>query len=132
MKVLADTSILIELFNKNSSIDISALSQLIENDECLSCLPVQAEVLSGVIAEKNFSTVSDFFLAVDFIDLDWRSPVVWMEISNLAQECRRLRLPVPGTVDRMIFLSARESKVKIWTLDKKLKSLASHFHMNYK
>jgi len=122
--LLVDTSIWIEFFKSKPSLDLHPLELAIEERRVATCLPILAEVLSGGISSKMKPVLLDTFEAMIQIDLDWNSKTVWQEIVSLALKARIKGLGIPGLIDRMILLAAKESHSTLWTLDQKLKRLA--------
>ena len=124
MSVLVDTSVWIEFFSKRPAIDLKPLGLLISEHQVVTCLPVQAEILSGEMTGAVRVLVSHAFDGMIFVDADWNLREVWNKVAGLAAACRKERLGLPGIVDRMILLSAQESGSQLWTLDRGLTGLA--------
>lgn len=122
--VLVDTSVWIEFFKRSPAISLTQLELFIEEGQVVTCWPVKTEVLSGDMSRQTRSIVSDALNAMISVDPDWNSPATWKNLVGFATGARRKGLSVPGIIDRMILLAAKESGAKLWTLDKKMGKLA--------
>lgn len=125
MIVLVDSSVWIEFFHRRPQLDSTQIEGLTEEHRVVTCQPITTEVLSGEMSTETRKTVSLAFSAMACVDPDWSSPETWRKIVELALDARKKGAGVPGIVDRMILLAARESGAVLWTDDKKLGKLAS-------
>lgn len=122
--VLLDTSVWIEYFRPRPQINPAIVALLLEERRVVTCLPVRAELYSGVYfpeARRKFVWAFD---ASRTIDPDWNAVGTWDQLASFAQVAHRRGLGLPGLVDRMILLAARESDGYLWTLERKLQRLA--------
>ena len=124
MNVLVDTSVWIEFFNPKPRFETARLELLIEENLCVTCLPVRAEVLSGKMAPKNRSIILRAFDSLAYADPEWKLKETWDNVADIALRARREKSTLPGLVDRMILLTAQKSGVALWTFDLKLRKLA--------
>lgn len=104
---------------------------MVENDECVGCLPIKAELLSGNLNARVKKQVDGLFQSIPLIDLNWGEFSVWDQIISISTHCRKNKIALPGIVDRMLFLAARKASAKIWTLDGKFLKLARHFGLAF-
>ena len=127
MRVLVDTSVWAEYFRSRPALprrQLDALAVLIENDEVVTVMPIEAEVLSGKIPRAKEVDVHAAFEALEHIDPDWNARTTWDAIVALARASLRDRLPILGIVDRMVLLAAEAQRLPLWTLDRALARVA--------
>ena len=128
MRVLVDTSIWIEYARSRpslSSVSLSFLDLLLEDDRAVTIYPIQTEILSGNLSPHHYEDTRSSLEALHHVDCDWNHSEVWDELSKLAHRARKNGLPIPGLVDPMILLAAKKSDVSLWTLDQALLKLAT-------
>ena len=125
--MLVDTSVWAEYFRSRPALSrgqLDALAAQIENDEVVTVLPIEAEVLSGRIAGAKERDIRAAFEAFEHVDLDWNARATWDAIIALAHASQRNSLPTLGVVDRMVLLAAESRRVSLWTLDRALARVA--------
>ena len=125
--LLLDTSVWIEYFSPRPKITQQSLTQLrqsILEDEIVMIEPIRAELLSGQVRFSKHSELERLLSALTLIDLNWNARKTWDSLVKLASLAISNRIPVPGLIDRMILLAARESSVAICSLDQSLLKLA--------
>jgi predicted nucleic acid-binding protein len=125
--VLVDTSIWIEFFNLNPEIDLKNLQYLILEQQVVTCNAIYAELSSGHMSQTTNTLFADAFHSMPKVDRNWNDFTVWEELGMMEQTAQKHGELNCSLIDRMIVLCAREAKVSVWTLDKKLKRLASLF-----
>jgi predicted nucleic acid-binding protein len=126
-RILVDTSVWIEFFSPRPKISEHFLEQMkhsIIEGEVAIIEPIRVELLSGGIRAAKRKEVALLLAALTQIDLDWNSKETWNKLIDLSDLARIKKVPVPGVIDRMILLSAREASAHLWTVDQSLRSLA--------
>lgn len=126
-RILVDTSVWIEFFAPHSTLSrdfLSVLQANIADANVVIIHPIRAELLSGHITKSHRQAIDDLFMALEYINVDWSRREPWNEIADLAEVARKKGSGIPGIIDRMILLSARQAGVAICTLDKALLRLA--------
>lgn len=127
MKVLVDSSVWIDFFQKRPQLSqklLRQLSLLIEEKNTVVIYPIEVETLSGNIIPSQENLIRGVFEILEHVDLDWNSKSTWLKIIDLAKQARKSSVRIPGLVDRMILLAAQESDLVLWTLDQALQKLA--------
>ncbi|OGQ21578.1 MAG: hypothetical protein A3I05_03500 [Deltaproteobacteria bacterium RIFCSPLOWO2_02_FULL_44_10] len=124
MNVLVDSSLWIEFFQKKPRIDLTSLELLLEERRVVTCLPIQAEILSGKMDHLTAQKVKAAFEVMIHVDPDWNSPIIWKEIATLAHLTKKKGQKMPGLVDRMILIAAKTSGSLLWSMDKHMNQLA--------
>ncbi len=131
MKVLADTSIWIESVKSGGGINSSRFGELLREGLIVACLPVWLELKSGQADRQLTDVTRRVFHQIEFIDPDWSQKSVWQEMVELAENCYKKKMALPGIADRMIVLSALKGDALLATLDKKMKKLAGDLGILY-
>lgn len=116
-KIIVDTSIWIE-FLKNSPIIFPRMQALLEDNNVIGVEFIFGELLQGAktIREK------------DIINLYWQclpkadESSIWLEAGDFSSENMLLNKGV-GLIDCAIIVLSIRNNFKVWTLDKKLKSV---------
>ncbi len=130
-KILVDTCVWIEFFNKKSRLSEDKIKQLSEwiKEEFVSTLePIRAELLSGL--RTNDLDLERCLDSLEYRDLHWENREVWNRLVEIAKLAKKKNLPVLGLIDRMILLAALESGDQIWSLDQSLMKLAKGLGLN--
>jgi predicted nucleic acid-binding protein len=129
LSVLVDTSVWIEYFRERPSLSperLSALAELIREDEVVTIEAIRAEVLSGRLDPEAADDIAASFGALRTIDLDWSKRSSWDELVELARRAHAARIAVPGLIDRTIVAAAQAASVPLWSLDPRLRKLAAN------
>jgi predicted nucleic acid-binding protein len=96
--LLVDTSVWVEVFRKNSQL---VLTDTVDMDEIVTCLPVLQEVLQGFRHESAFRTAREAMLALPIVE----SPIaldVFEDAVNLYRSARRRGLTVRSSTDCLV------------------------------
>lgn len=130
MKVLADTSVWIDFFNNRESPVARKFADFLTEDQIVLCLPVITEILSGKILPGDRKQMERLLNSLSFLDCDWNSQTIWLEMANLADIAHSKRTKIPGIVDRMLILAAKHGGACLWSQDAALINLARHAGVN--
>lgn len=115
--IIPDTSIWIEFFKANEPY-YADLKDLIEKDQVLAIEPVFAELLQGARSKRERKILLGYWENLpkpSYIN-------VFIEAGIISSENKWISKGV-GLIDCTIVVIAKKSISKIWTLDKKLKSI---------
>jgi len=127
-RILIDTSVWIEFFSSKPSVSkqlLDRLTQHILEGEVAIIEPIRVELLSGVIRSSAKAEVARLLGSLEKVDLDWNSKENWDKLIELSSVAHAHKCSVPGVVDRMILLSAKEASVTLLTKDRLLGKLAA-------
>jgi predicted nucleic acid-binding protein len=126
--ILVDTSVWISFFAKNrTSSDQNnkkTIEHLLTNGLVGTIFPIRAEVLAGNMQNYDRLTIAHAFDSMVNLNLDWNSRVIWDEIIELAHIARKVKVSLPGIIDRMILLASIKNGIPLWTADQKLLKFA--------
>ena len=111
-KVLVDTSVWIAFFRKSDPCHSTVLHLLSEDLVCSAGIIV-AELIQGAKSGKELTVLKDFIHTFQFLP---ESPSIWETAGELSYRLRRKGISV-GLADCFIAIAARESNVRIFTLD---------------
>lgn len=111
-KVLVDTSVWIAFFRKSEPCHSTVLD-LLSKDLVCSAGIIVAELIQGAKFGKELSVLKDFKHTFAFLP---ESPSVWEKAGELSYNLRRKGITV-GLADCFIAIAARESSVRLFTLD---------------
>lgn len=117
---LVDTSVWIEVFKKQSRLD---LASIVPFDEIVTCLPVIQEVLQGFDDERAYRTARDAMYSLPIVE----SPLhhsVFDEAVHLYRMTRRSGYTVRSGVDCVIAACAIRSHLTVVHKDRDFDSLA--------
>jgi predicted nucleic acid-binding protein len=118
--ILVDTSVWIEVFRKQRSLD---LESLVAFDEVVVCLPIVQEVLQGIRDEASYRVARDALLSMPMIE----SPMpdeVFLEAAQLYRAARRAGLTIRSGVDCLIAACAIRHDVTVLHRDRDFAALA--------
>jgi predicted nucleic acid-binding protein len=118
--VLVDTSVWIELFRKGSSL---RLTEALDFDEIVTCLPVVQEVLQGFRDEAAFRRAREAMLALPTVE----SPLggdVFQAAVDLYRLARLQGLTVRSSVDCLIAACALKHNLTLLHRDRDFPALA--------
>ena len=115
--ILVDTSVWVE-FLKGHQPYHDQMNQLLEDRQILAVEPVFGELLQGARDDRERLVLMDFWENLPKNQtLD-----AWVKAGELSSRNKWFDHGI-GLIDAVLILCARESKAKVWTLDKKLKSV---------
>ncbi len=115
--IILDTSIWIEFLKQNADY-FEKIKDLLENQKVLAVECIFAELLQGARDESERTVIESY----------WKNlpksvhENVWIQAGRYSSEHKLLSKGV-GIIDTVILLSARLSKARLYTLDKKLLKL---------
>jgi predicted nucleic acid-binding protein len=115
--ILADTSIWVE-FLKGHQPYFDQMNQLLEDRQILAVEPVFGELLQGARDDRERRVLLDFW---DNLPKN-QIPDTWIKAGELSSRNKWFNHGI-GLIDAFIIVNARESRAKVWTLDKKLKTV---------
>jgi predicted nucleic acid-binding protein len=115
--ILVDTSVWVE-YLKGHSPYLEQMEQWLEERQILAIEPVFGELLQGAKDDRERRVLLEFWGNLP------KSPTqgVWVKAGDLSSRNKWLDHGI-GLIDAVLILAARESKSKVWTLDKKLKAV---------
>ncbi len=96
--VLVDTSAWIEVFRRPQRL---VLTDVVEFDEIVTCLPVVQEVLQGFTDDLAFRKARESMLALPIVESPLGEPV-WLDAVDLYRRARRAGLTIRSGVDCVI------------------------------
>lgn len=115
--ILVDTSVWIEYFRFNPEYH-QPIMQRYQEQEIVGVGCVFAELLQGARTEPEALLIEEHWKTLPKL----AEGNLWVEAGRLSFEGRWVRNGV-GVVDSFLVALTREHRVKLWTLDKKLKSV---------
>jgi predicted nucleic acid-binding protein len=118
--VLVDTSVWIETFKARRPLD---LSQYVDIDEVVTCLPVVQEVLQGFREERTYRMAHDAMLAFPIVE----SPLpqnVFIDAVTLFRAGRRAGVTIRSSVDCLIAACALRNDLEVLHRDRDYAELA--------
>ncbi|MCH7476050.1 MAG: PIN domain-containing protein [Gemmatimonadetes bacterium] len=118
--VLVDTSAWIQVFRKNSKIQLESLVDL---DEIVTCLPVIQEVLQGFREETAYRIARDSMLAFPMVESPLRAEV-FDEAVELYRLARRTGRTIRSGVDCLIAACAIRNGLEVMHVDRDYDALA--------
>ena len=111
--IVVDSSVWIEYLRAPDSQHGRALDSLLERKEALLTGVVIAEVVQGLRADRQRTTVADYLVRLPYSDL---SKDGWLQVGELAYKMRR-QGQTPGLADLAIAAVAIEGGHELYTLD---------------
>ena len=117
--ILVDTSVWIEVFRKQRSLD---LESLVAFDEVVVCLPIIQEILQGIRDEANYRVARDALLSMPVLE----SPMgedVFTEAAQLYRSARRAGLTIRSGVDCLIAACAIRHDIAVLHSDRDFTAL---------
>jgi predicted nucleic acid-binding protein len=115
--ILVDTSVWVE-FLKGHQPYLDQMKQLLDERQVLAVEPVFGELLQGAKDDRERRILLEFWENLPKNKME----EVWVKAGGLSSRNKWIDQGI-GLVDAVLIVSARESKAKVWTLDKKLKSV---------
>lgn len=117
MRVLVDTSVWADFFNRHDSEEATTLAALLDEEhEIATCGVVLAEFFQGLRDQRSASRLERYFL--DMTYLAPREPDTYLEAANLHRDLRRRGVTVRSTIDCLIVRLAAEHGVHLLARDR--------------
>jgi predicted nucleic acid-binding protein len=117
---LVDTSVWIEVFRKPSRVN---LTELVDFDEVVTCLPVVQETLQGFRDEAGFRKAHEAMLALPIVEAPLRLEV-FDDAVALYRSGRRSGLTIRSSVDCLIAACALRHNLTVLHHDRDFELLA--------
>lgn len=124
-RVLIDTSIWIDYFQKKPSTLSEEVDVIISGDDVYIPKIVMAELLQGAKSQKEISVIEDFFDTFNIID---QKEGTWIEAGKLSYRLKKKGKNINLT-DCYIAIIARENECKIFTIDKHFKDIQTEINI---
>lgn len=118
--ILVDTSVWIELFRANDTLDLEAHVDL---EEVVTCLPVIQEVLQGFDDQSAYSIAREAMLALPIVESPLSEEVFQLAV-DLYRSSRRAGLTVRSSVDCLIGACALRNSLTVLHHDRDFEALA--------
>jgi hypothetical protein len=113
-KVLVDISVWIQ-FLKGSNQFFSSMLKLIENGEIYTLELIFAELLQGVITNRELKLITDFYAQMRVLD----QPGLIFESGDFSRKEGLINTGI-GLIDAVSINSANQFGLELWTLDRKI------------
>ncbi len=94
------------------------MRQLLDERQILAVEPIFGELLQGAKDDRERRILLEFWENLPKNQMD----EAWVKAGVISSRNKWIDHGI-GLVDAVLIISARESKAKVWTLDKKLKSV---------
>ena len=114
MRVIVDTSMWIEFFNKKESSHGNTVRRLIENDRAVLAGPVLFELLQGARKPNESATLKKALGILPFLEI---RKTDWTDAGNLSCALRGKGITIPMT-DILIAALAQTNHCRIATMDR--------------
>lgn len=115
--ILVDTSIWIEYFKANSTI-FQVMERELEHQNILAAECVFAELLQGAKNKREIKIIEQFWLNLP----KQEETGLWIEAGLFSSQNKLFSKGI-GLIDAFLITYARKNRAKLWTLDKKIKSV---------
>lgn len=119
--LLVDTSVWIEVFRKESELQLRDFADI---DEVVTCLPVVQEVLQGFRDERAFRLARQSMLSLTIVESPLRQEV-FLDAANLYRAGRRAGITIRSGVDCLIAVCALRHDLTVLHHDRDFDLLAS-------
>jgi predicted nucleic acid-binding protein len=119
--ILVDTSVWIEVFRASRPIE---LTEIVDFDDVVTCLPVVQEVLQGFREERSFRLAREAMLSLPIVETPL-SEAVFLEAVALYRRARRAGLTVRSSVDCLVAACALRSDLAVLHRDRDYAALAT-------
>jgi predicted nucleic acid-binding protein len=119
--LLVDTSVWIEVFRKESALQLRDFADI---DEVVTCLPVVQEVLQGFRDEQAFRLARRSMLSLTIVESPLRQEV-FQDAANLYRAGRRAGITIRSGVDCLIAVCALRHDLTVLHHDRDFDLLAS-------
>jgi len=122
--VLVDTTVWIDFFADRPEPHVSALQELIENDEdlCL-CGLILAEVLQGIRSDSDYRKTKDYFNALILLPVH---QATFVRAAGTYRSLRKKRITIRRPMDCMIASVAMEHGLPLLHNDRDFDQIAKH------
>lgn len=118
--VVFDTSVWIEFLKGNPEF-FESCQELLENDRVYGLELIFAELLQGAKGKREIEVILAYASLVPTLD----EPFLIIESGLMSQKNKYINDGV-GLIDAIILKAARKNKLKLWTLDKKLRKVTGY------
>jgi predicted nucleic acid-binding protein len=116
-KIIADTGIWIEFLKKNDDI-FAMIQELLEKNYILAVGCIFGELLQGVKTRREMDIIMEYWKCLPKIDEN----NIWVEAGVYSNENKLIEKGV-GLIDSLLVVLAVRNRLKLWTLDKKLRNI---------
>ena len=117
-KIIVDTSIWIEYFNRKTNI-VNFIEERIMEDCLFMTGPIVSELLQGVKTEQEYEKLKNSIDAIPYLEITLE---YWKEEGNISNKLRRKGITIPLT-DIIISAVAISNNAKVYSLDKHFKEI---------
>jgi predicted nucleic acid-binding protein len=115
--ILVDTSVWIEFFRAENSLERQILHKLIEDEEGISITGIiLTEILQGIQDDKKFNITRKYLL--EFPIYEPKGVVTFTEAARIYRECRKKGKTIRSTVDCIIAAICLENDLSILHKDR--------------
>jgi predicted nucleic acid-binding protein len=118
--VLVDTSAWIEIFRKDSTVQIETV---VDFDDIVTCLPVVQEVLQGFSSEPAYLRARESMLALPIVESPL-GPDVFSAAVDLYRSARRAGVTIRSSIDCLIAACAIRNGLDVLHMDRDFDGLA--------
>ncbi|HVR41471.1 MAG TPA: PIN domain-containing protein [Thermoanaerobaculia bacterium] len=119
MRVLVDTSVWVDFFNRHPSAQTETLASLLEEEaDVVTCGLIVAEVLQGLREAKSRSAIETHFREMEWLSPE--EPETYIEAASLFRRLRARGITIRSTVDCVIAYLAAQHDVLLLAKDRDL------------
>ncbi len=118
--ILVDSSVWIEFFRRDSSLDLEAVMDL---EEVVTCLPVIQEVLQGFGDQRTYRLAREAMFAFPIVESPLSEEVFLMAV-DLFRSARRAGFTIRSSVDCLIGACALQNSLTVVHHDRDFDALA--------
>lgn len=118
--ILVDSSVWIEFFRRDSSLDLEAVLDL---EEVVTCLPVIQEVLQGFVDQRTYRLAREAMFAFPVVESPLSEEVHLLAV-DLYRSARRAGLTVRSSTDCLIGACALRNSLSVVHHDRDFDALA--------
>ena len=118
--ILVDSSVWIEFFRRDSSLDLEAAVDL---EEVVTCLPVVQEVLQGFDDQRTYRLAREAMFAFPVVESPLSEEVFLMAV-DLFRSARRAGFTIRSSVDCLIGACALQNSLTVVHHDRDFDALA--------
>lgn len=115
--ILVDTSIWIEFFKANPTI-FPIIERELEHQNILAAECVFAELMQGTKNKREINIIEQFWLNLPKKE----EAGLWIKAGLFSSQNKLFSKGI-GLIDAFLIIYARKNSAKLWTLDKKIKSI---------
>jgi len=120
--VLVDTSVWVDFFNGEESIEAKTLAHLIEDRQPVAtCGVVVAEFFQGLRKQRSLVELRRYFLELDY--LKPREPDSYLAAADLFRALREKGVTIRSTIDCLIAQMASENGALLLAKDRDMKQI---------